>query len=872
MSNFFNTTSSEAPSRTSTPETGLSPVEIFGVVVGSFAILGTVIALISGIIAFIKWCHKQRKNSSGGSVPRSRSHLQSYDAVGTEELPHGLEQLSARLLGVQEENADVIIQGKIQKWRQELKKHYLREKSEIRFGMRNIDIANMDELFVGLEYFQEQGNTTDEGNNTLLDSYLLSGSDVESDLPTFYSCNDDKNTKKRKLESYKELFTLPDEHHILLFGEAGKGKTTLISRIAYDWAKKEENAGRELLEFELVVVLDIRNFQSNQTLAEAIERQLLPGASTYDIDQALVYLENKCLVLLDGFDEMPKRLKNHTLTQSSLLNKLFVIVTTRPHLRDHFCRRNKGYTRVQVSGFSEDSALLYITRFFQKSKKPHLTPSLIQKVQETPLLQALSSFPVLLVMMCLLWEDAHEPHGRSINFQSLTGLYKQAVTKYLNKPFDDKDEGLSRCEIQHVLQTIGKTALVELFVNNMQIPEEMFNDADVVEKAIEIGLLVRTEGKRVNDCSVSFIHKTFQEYCAAVCLSGLYDTNREEFHSFLGQINGRNVDEMEYLLRFSCGLNAQAAAPILALVIRLKNKSFGSQLYSNECELLVMLIYETELSFGANIECHRQLQSSNIMCKDAVWVYREEMMAAIHHFGNCTSQNARNTWLGQFKSIIIWCDFRSVQTMMQVLGSMSSLQRASIYIERHKMETPTKEQPEPLHVCTLNEFTLAGSYGVVEYNVMALVRLLSCMPALKKVSLSKIQLIGGLHGNPVILSQSLDEFGMSSGSKKCTANMYVVGYMISQLPNVFDNEASSKSNVCTIAIMPLVSLLSCMPALTTVLLDGIQLTGELDGNPVILSQFLKEFSITDSTVNPQSLESLQSCMPTQTKCQLSNCN
>ncbi|XP_072018854.1 uncharacterized protein [Amphiura filiformis] len=749
------------------------------------------------------------------------SHTEESAKKRHQELTSELEQLPERLIDKQEKITDVHLQGRIQKWRQQLKGHYLRNKREIRFGRRSIDIASMDELFVDLTYFEEQGNTTSE---------ITSNVDSDSDLDTFFSCKDLEDTKRRKLESYKELFTLPDKHHILLYGEAGTGKTTHMSRIAYDWAKNEGYAlsVRELLKFELVLVLDIRKFQSNQTLAEAIKRQLLPGATTDDIDQVLDCLRNKCLVLLDGFDEMPKGLKNHALS-SPHLDYLFVMVTTRPHLRDHFCRRHKGYNLVQVSGFSKENVLIYIEKFFQKSN-----PNLAQKVQEIPLLQTMSSFPVLLVMICLLWEDSHE---QDISFHSMTSLYKEAVSKYLNKPFDDKDGGLSKLEIQNVLLKVGEIALTELFANHMQIEEELFGNSDVVQTAIEIGLLVRAEGKLVDDSSVSFIHKTFQEFCAALYLSDLDSANQEEV--LLRQLNKKNVDEMEHLLRFICGLNLQAARVIFPLVIQLKKSLSGSWMSDMRWELPALLLFEVDLSHSTNVEdrhhLHRQMQSSKLCC-EKVKLNTAELL---HYFGKNSDQFARDTWLNQIKIIDIQCEFSSIQTMLQGVGSMSLLEHAKVRIRKFEWMTPDIDVPPCQSLSELRLHTLDSD--LVECNVISLASLLSFMPKLTKVSLNCIQLTGGLVIKPLILSQSLKEFHMSSS-------------------------LLWRKEMCIVYVMPLVSLLSCMPALTKVSLDSIQLTSRLDGNPVILSQSLEfesvtEFDMRACTVHVMPLVRLLSCMP-----------
>ena len=261
---------------------------------------------------------------------------------------------------------------------------------------------------------------------------------------------------------------------------------------------------------------------------------------------------------------------------------------------------------MQVAGFSEEKVSLYVEKFYRIVEKSHLAFSLIEKVKETPLLQTLSSFPALLVMICLLWEDTHE---RGETFHSMTSLYKEAVSKYLDKPFEDRDrEGNSWQQFGDVLQIVGKTALTELFEGNVQIKEAKFTDCDALKKAIEVGLLVLDEGKLVGDRSVSFIHKTFQEYCAATYLSTLIATNKDVFEFYLSKINHDNIIEMEYMLRFICGLSVDAAVAVV-------NHIDDLQLKKSDFKIPLILLYETDISHGMNEVNRYKLYNNSLWLK-----------------------------------------------------------------------------------------------------------------------------------------------------------------------------------------------------------------------------------------------------------------
>ena len=714
-------------------------------------------------------------------------------------------------------------------------KRYLRDKKEIRFGRRSLDVASIGDLCVDLELHEEQASA---------------GVGV------------DEVAGKGRLGSYHELFSISD--HVLLFGRAGTGKTTLISKMAYDWAKhvKDGNNSHEVSQtrkpalsaMELVFVLDIRTFQNDQTLAEAIKRQLLPSASLEDIDEVLECLETNCLLLLDGFDELPKSIRNCPL-DSPHLSYLSVIATTRPHMRDKFCRKYSRYTLVLVSGFSKANVVAYITKFFEIMNKPELASTLVERVKGTPLLQNLSSFPGLLVMICLLWEDTR---NRDATFHSMTCLYREAVSKqYLNRPFQDK-EGPSGREIQHVLESIGKVALDELLQDNVQIAEDKFEANQVLEQAVDMGLLVRSEGKLVDDNSVTFVHKTFQEYCAAVYLISLVDKDVAEFELYLKQVNRNNVYKMDYLLRFSCGLNSKAADAILTHILQLKCERYISYLGNQRKKLVLTMLYEADLSHGSKVKgqqvLHMKLQSSGVMGKE-VAVSDAEFLAGIIHFTSKGHADAKDTWLREIKVLTVTCCFPSVLSMMQALGGMNSLHSACVCVdasfngikEGHRLRKGGSDGNPMISSESLKEFKMSGSDKVITVDVISLLRVSSYMPALTKVVLENIQLSGELDDDPLALTKALKQFTMISSR------------------SINPSESDKSSNV---KVSLLACLLSRMPALTQISLVNVQLTGLFNGNPAVLSESLKNFKMSGGSCDMMVLKSLLRCMPKLTNVSL----
>ena len=813
--------------------------------------------------------------------------------------------------------------GKIQKWREQLKDLYLLERQEIRFGRRSIDVAGIDDLCVELVLVEEQNKAVGKGRKTGLESDKRMGRSNESDTLDLSENNKlyqklsndpilfinalekggiqtvlaDKRQSRKMLGSYHDMFHL--SNHLLLFGAAGTGKTTQINKIAYDWAKHVRDVSSAIsseetvpvhVAMKLVFVLDMHKFQSNQTLSEAVKEQLLPGVSIDDIDYVFHFLRHKCLVIFDGFDEIVKGVTNHALNCTQVRG-LFVIVTTRPHMKDKFCRKNKGYTQIQVCGFSSKNAAKYIRKLFDILEVKDLAPSLAAKVVESPLLQTLSSFPVLLVMLCLLWEDTKT---QGITFYSMTNLYKEALTEqYLNKPFEDKDEErLPGEEIENVLQILGKTALTALFENKILIKEDHFENRNMLKCGIRLGLVICHDGKLLGDTSVSFIHKTFQEYCAAVYMCRLFDSDRGKFHSCLSEISIDTVNHMEYMLRFCCGLSLKAAAAIFDHVLSVVKTN------ENSWRLSLILLYEIELSHDPNLvnqyNFHNELKS---LCMSTEIDADADLIGAIMHF--IRDKNPfLEIWLSKVKSFDSKYRHTSICSIMQILYKMPLLESVTISVQALTNENMT----------TGTEFTRLTQLELSVFkalHVSSLKTLLICVPALRTLHLAVVQLINDVQycEKSILLSKSLTELCLMSIDGNSTLDVNVtqlVSFLscipaltVVQLHNVhltdildvkqvtlseslkdFTMIGELPDRVYNVSVTQLVSFLSCMPALTEVILLDVHLTGELDTDHVTFSESLKEFVIGGDlpacvySVSVTQLVSFLSCMPALTKVSL----
>ncbi|XP_072045127.1 NLR family CARD domain-containing protein 4-like [Amphiura filiformis] len=356
---------------------------------------------------------------------------------------------------------------------------------------------------------------------------------------------------------------------ILLRGFAGSGKSTAMAKIAYDWAKNLDSGVSNMFsQFKLLFILSLREIESNETLTDAILDQILPQdtkLSKQDLEDCIKLHSKETLILLDGLDEYPMERLQKKVTgdiESILANKKLrdacVVVATRPEKVEDLGEHQKQYIHVKLSGFSEENVEVYIKKFFQDSQTK--AKGLIKALGQSPSIKVLAQIPVMLLMLCLLWSDAQKLPDTH------TALYEQAVL-YLWKRYrrsadiTDKDD-----DFEEVLLHLGRVALDGLTSDGKLIFLENDFPAQVLEEACKAGLLTKERLRsKLNVCnSISFLHKSVQEYCAAYFWASLADNDVDLFKSYLQRIgDDLQVFAQVELLTFCCGMKKKAASLIL---------------------------------------------------------------------------------------------------------------------------------------------------------------------------------------------------------------------------------------------------------------------------------------------------------------------
>ncbi|XP_071481974.1 NACHT, LRR and PYD domains-containing protein 3-like, partial [Diadema antillarum] len=392
----------------------------------------------------------------------------------------------------------------------------------------------------------------------------------------------DKSNMKKTPITHEDLLTNVESttlsKRILIEGEAGVGKTTLCSKVAWDWCQ-----GRILHDLDMVIVIPLREVTDGKSIGDIVVDYLCDSntATPDQIDDYVLRYPENVLLVFDGFDEFDGNIKessNSVVIRILALERYKscnVIVTTRPWKSHDFKMKKelaKAYTFISAEGFDEDNFKIYIKRYFQNRPKDILADSLIGFLEENDIIRTnMAPFPIYCAMLCLMWEDFSEERRKELTkLQTFSEIFGEMIS-FLKEHYASKVCGdLENPEVaDHLteagkaIQHIGKIALNGLFDKTLSFPEKHFKEChDTMETCCRVGVLTiekdvtRRKGRRdVNRPSlvesvVSFPHKLFQEYVAGVYIANVYVNDHAEYNQ-LKQTLLSEYEEFRYLLYFA---------------------------------------------------------------------------------------------------------------------------------------------------------------------------------------------------------------------------------------------------------------------------------------------------------------------------------
>ena len=333
-----------------------------------------------------------------------------------------------------------------------------------------------------------------------------------------------------------DIFTALDKGEdvmTLVEGSPGIGKTTFCLKLAYDWAHGKIPAECSFPKFELMLLLKCRDIHKD--IMETISEQLLPEDTEEKTKEELfdfikdIHNQEKTLIVLDGLDELPKGSEQFVdkLLQRRILSFCYVLATSRQERGIDVRRKYCFDIFLEIKGFTKSDAFEYIRKHF-KNVDPLHSPkgeSLIKEIQENTLLHALRNNPLNLLLLCVIYEDyeGNLPSSRSELYQVivLCLLRRHCAKHNLEAP---QDNNALEKQFEESILTLGELAWMCLLSDRYCFRESELAKLERRYKGLvsrHIGLVYKEESLRKikPQHEYYFLHKTFQEYLAAVFIA-----------------------------------------------------------------------------------------------------------------------------------------------------------------------------------------------------------------------------------------------------------------------------------------------------------------------------------------------------------------
>ncbi|XP_069157880.1 uncharacterized protein [Procambarus clarkii] len=320
---------------------------------------------------------------------------------------------------------------------------------------------------------------------------------------------------------------------VLLTGEGGMGKTTLLKLILEKWVE-DPAAIRHLGTEDLVFYVQCRNTHLNTF--DDLLRQLLPQTLRDSDADFILFKETilslNILVLIDGYDEVNKYSRRLVKELLHLPGKdVRLVITTRPgwdqqlsllvpHTRPCYNILVLGITPERHAEFAERITKVLVEEESQQSVKEKFTQRLEQMSE---FLGEYLNTPLTLILLALLCVEAPEEfNSLTTNTQVYEKIHDFITKKLVSRLIDQVTDPKRSCE--KFLRFFEEVSLRGIKRQEYDLWPE--TEAEIREKCDTLGLpqeevlsnyLTRTSYRRGLDVVTVFgyFHARYQEYCAS---------------------------------------------------------------------------------------------------------------------------------------------------------------------------------------------------------------------------------------------------------------------------------------------------------------------------------------------------------------------
>ena len=403
------------------------------------------------------------------------------------------------------------------------------------------------------------------GTNTFISLVLIKQSgEIARNYDYSVRGDMDDIVESKETVNYESVFSKYIEGGLILVeGRPGSGKTTLVHKIARDWASGSDILTNAKLVF-LVPLRILDHEKVGHTLSDLFESIFWNKSDLESVCSKITKLNGKgACFILDGLDEYKQRDSKssvvHALLYKQFIPDAMVIVASRP-VATAGLRRNCVITKhIEVIGFSKDQIYEYIERFpFVHSAKSEMSAKdeLKTYLEVHQNIQHMCYLPVHAAMVCFLHQNSeYVPDTETKIYEEFTRLI---LLRFLSR----SDE---TAQLPSLSSLCGQQA--EWFKKICHLAFDMTIQSKQVVHQRDTEVPLSPDCSHGDECGLglvtidhtvamfgltnthTFLHLTLQEYLAAYHIA-----SREEDEQIKLLKEHGKKDHMSNVLVFYCGM------------------------------------------------------------------------------------------------------------------------------------------------------------------------------------------------------------------------------------------------------------------------------------------------------------------------------
>lgn len=337
------------------------------------------------------------------------------------------------------------------------------------------------------------------------------------------------NVRERRVPGLKAVETFSK---LMILGKPGAGKTTFLKHLAIQCIGGAFQADRVPI---FITLKDFAEADGKPDLLEYINRlAVMPDVgANHHSPIPMILQSGKTLILLDGLDEVRDADSSRVLRQIRDFSQQFsqnqFVITCRIAAREYTFEK---FTELEIADFDDEQIADFSSKWFHSKNDPIKAERFLQKLREDAPILELATNPLLLTLLCLVFEDSGSfPSNRAELYQNGVDvlLKKWDVKRNIEREQVYKRLSLKRKEdlLSHIARTTFEAGnyffkqreverYISQYIQNLPDastdPQALELDSAAVLKSIEAqhGLFVeRARG------IYSFSHLTFHEYFTA---------------------------------------------------------------------------------------------------------------------------------------------------------------------------------------------------------------------------------------------------------------------------------------------------------------------------------------------------------------------